>query len=185
MEFAAIAKKEVAALDKLVNEILKFSRPTSPRRMPIDPREIIEAACRLCADQALRQGIDIVQRYETPVPNVLVDPEQIKQVLLNILINAIQAQPKGGKVLIRVFPESEDLVISIQDNGPGINPEDLKRIFDPFFTTKREGTGLGLSVSYQLVSNNGGRIRVESPPGQGACFKVSFPTTASAGAQEK
>ena len=93
----------------------------------------------------------------------------------NILINAIQAQPQGGKVLIRVFRESEELVISIQDSGPGISPEHLDRIFDPFFTTKREGTGLGLSISYQLVSSNGGRIRVTSPPGEGACFIVSFP----------
>ncbi len=178
-EFAQIAKKEVAALDQLVNEILKFSRPSPPRRMSADPREIIDAACRLCADQANRQGIEFVKEYSPKIPNIPVDPEQIKQVLLNILINAIQVQPNGGKVLIRVANESNELVISIQDNGPGIPPEELNRVFDPFFTTKREGTGLGLSVSYQLVANNGGRIRVTSPPRQGACFSVSFPFAGS------
>jgi len=107
--------------------------------------------------------------------HILVDPEQIKQVLLNILINAIQVQPSGGKIKVRVSRDSVDVVISIQDFGPGIAAENLGRVFDPFFTTKREGTGLGLAISYQLVNHNGGRIRAESPPGQGACFRISFP----------
>jgi signal transduction histidine kinase len=177
-EFAQIARKEVAALERLTSEILQFSKPAPPKQLPIDPQEIIEAACRLCADQARRQQVDICIA-PAPATRILVDPEQIKQVLLNVLINALQVQPSGGKIEIRIFRDSNDVVISVRDFGPGIAAENLGHIFDPFFTTKREGTGLGLAVSYQLVSHNGGRIRAESPPGQGACFRISFPTSIS------
>jgi two-component system sensor histidine kinase HydH len=173
-EFAQIARKEIAALERLTSEILQFSRPSPPKQMPINPREIIEGARRLCADQARRQGIEI-DSDQVSGACILVDPEQIRQVLLNILINAIQVQPSGGKIEIRVSRASEEVVISIRDSGPGIARENLNRIFEPFFTTRREGTGLGLAISYQLVTNNGGRIRVESPPGEGACFRISFP----------
>ncbi len=178
-EFAQIAKREVANLHKLVGDILRFSKPAPPLPIPSDVQEIIEASCRLCADQARRQGTEIVILGEPPARTILVDPEQIKQVLLNILLNAIQAQPAGGRVVIRSFAEMGESVISVEDSGPGIEPENLDRIFDPFFTTKREGTGLGLSISYQLVRNNGGRIRITSSPGHGACFLVSFPLAAS------
>jgi two-component system sensor histidine kinase HydH len=177
-EFAQIARKEVTALEKLTREILQFSKPAPPKQLPIDPQEIVEAACRLCADQARRQQVD-VRLEQSPATRILVDPEQIKQVLLNILINAIQVQPSGGKIEIRISRDLNDVVISVRDFGPGIAAENLDRIFDPFFTTKREGTGLGLAISYQLVSHNGGRIRAESPPGQGACFRISFPMSIS------
>jgi two-component system sensor histidine kinase HydH len=173
-EFAQIAQKEVTALEKLTSEILQFSKPAPPKQLPIDPQEIIEAACHLCADQARRQQVEI-NLEPVPAMHIMVDPEQIKQVLLNILINAIQAQPSGGKIEIRVSHDANDVVLSIRDFGPGIAEENLDRIFEPFFTTKREGTGLGLAISYQLVNHNGGRIRVESPRGQGVCFRISFP----------
>lgn len=177
-EFAQIARKEVASLERLTSEILQFSKPAPPKQLPIDPQEIIEAACRLCADQAHRQQVDINLK-PAAATRILVDPEQIKQVLLNILINAIQVQPSGGKIEIRVSRDSDEVVISVRDFGPGIAAENLERVFDPFFTTRREGTGLGLAISYQLVSHNGGRISAESPPGQGACFRISFPMSNS------
>jgi len=177
LEFAQIARMEIAALERLTGEILQFSKPAPPKQLPIDPQEIIQAACRLCADQARRQHVDI-SLEPAPAARILVDPEQIKQVLLNILINAIQVQPSGGRIEIRVSRDSNDVIISVRDFGPGIAAENLDRVFDPFFTTRREGTGLGLAISYQLVSHNGGRIRAESPPGHGACFRISFPMAA-------
>jgi signal transduction histidine kinase len=178
-EFVQIARQEVSRLEKLTGEILQFSKPAPPKQLPMDWREIIEAACRLCADQAHRQGVEIMNRIKGPETLILVDPEQIKQVLINILINAVQAQPTGGKIIIRGTVEPDTAILSIEDSGPGIKPAHLDSIFDPFFTTKREGTGLGLSISYQLVKNNGGRIWVTSEPGQGACFHVSFPACPS------
>jgi two-component system, NtrC family, sensor histidine kinase HydH len=174
-EFALIARKEISRLEKLTGEILQFSKPAPPKQLPIDWRELVDAACRLCSDQARRQGVEIVKPIASQGGVILVDPEQVKQVLLNILINAIQAQPGGGRITIEGHREAGELVISIQDSGSGITKEQLDRIFDPFFTTRREGTGLGLSISFQLVKNNGGRIWAISEPGQGACFRVSFP----------
>jgi len=177
-EFAQIARKEVAALERLTSEILQFSKPAAPKQLPIDPQEIVEDACRLCADQARRQAVD-VGVAPAPATRILVDPEQIKQVLLNILINAIQVQPSGGRIEIRISRDTKDVVISVQDFGPGIAAEDLEHIFEPFFTTRREGTGLGLAISYQLVTRNGGSISAESTPGQGACFRIRFPESLS------
>jgi signal transduction histidine kinase len=173
-EFAQIALREITALERLTNEILQFSKPSPPKQLPIDPQEIIEAAWRLCADQARHQQVEV--RFEQALAlRILVDPEQIKQVMLNILLNAIQVQPSGGKIEIRVSRDSNNVIISIKDFGPGIEAENMDRIFDPFFTTKREGTGLGLAISHQLVSHNGGKITAESVPGKGACFLISFP----------
>lgn len=174
-EFAQIARKEVSRLEKLTGEILQFSKPAPPKQLPIDWREIVDAARRLCSDQAFRQGVEIVTAPESPAATILVDPEQIKQVLINILINAIQAQPDGGRIIIQGDIEAGDLTLSVRDNGSGMSPEQLDHIFDPFFTTRREGTGLGLSISFQLVKNNGGRIQAASEPGKGSCFTLSFP----------
>jgi signal transduction histidine kinase len=143
--------------------------------MPTDPSELVQEALRLCSDQAKRQSVEVVVEPSVGNNRILVDPEQVKQVLLNILINALQAQPKGGRVAMRIQAAGQETVISIQDAGPGIRPEDLERIFDPFFTTRGDGTGLGLSISYQLVRNNGGRIRAVSPQGEGARFEIAFP----------
>ncbi len=177
-EFAQIARKEVSRLERLTGEILQFSKPAPPKQLKTDPQEIIEAACRLVADQAHRQGIDLIRRIHGARTAILVDPEQVKQVLINILINAIQAQSKGGTINVRGYVEAREWITEIQDTGPGIGPEQLEKIFDPFFTTKREGTGLGLSISYQLVRNNGGRIWAISEAGHGTCFFVSFPVAA-------
>jgi two-component system sensor histidine kinase HydH len=179
-EFARIARKEVARLDRLTNEILQFSKPAPPRQMELDPREIVDAACRLVADQAVRQGIRILRESVSPDARILVDPEQVKQVLINILINAIQVQPQGGTIHVDERLEGGEWITTIQDAGPGIDPDQLDKIFDPFFTTKREGTGLGLSISYQLVKNNGGRLWVTPNPGQGGRFLVGFPAIPAA-----
>jgi signal transduction histidine kinase len=174
-EFAQIARKEVSRLEKLTGEILQFSKPAPPKQMAIHWSEIIEPACRLCTDRAVHQGVEIINQVHASTVSIFVDPEQVKQVLINILINAIQAQPGGGRITIQCSAEAGESIISIQDYGSGINSDQVDHIFDPFFTTKREGTGLGLSISFQLVKNNGGRIWVTSEPGQGSCFHICFP----------
>jgi len=174
-EFAQIAKKEVARLEKLTREVLQFSKPAPPQKLKTDPGEIIETAIGLVADQARRQGIRITRSSDSNRAKVFVDPEQVKQVFINILINAIQSQSNGGEIAVSGKLESGEWITSIQDSGPGISPEKLEKIFDPFYTTKKEGTGLGLSISYQLVKNNSGRIWATSESGQGSCFLVGFP----------
>jgi len=174
-DFARIARQEVSRLENLTGEILQFSKPAPPKRVPSNWQEIASAACRLCTEQANSQGVEIGNRIEELEPSIFVDPEQIKQVLINILINAVQAEPGGGGITIQSHVAEGKSIISIQDSGSGIEPEQLDSIFDPFFTTKRQGTGLGLSISYQLVRNNSGRIWATSEHGKGACFNISFP----------
>jgi two-component system sensor histidine kinase HydH len=175
-EFAQIARKEIARLERLTSEILQFSKPAPPQKLRVRPKELVEEACRLVSDQARRNGIELIQQIPESDRVILVDPEQIKQVLMNILINGIQVQAAGGKIILTGRVESGEYILSIQDSGPGIGKEQLEKIFEPFFTTRREGTGLGLSISDQLVKNNGGWIRATSVPGQGACFEVAFPS---------
>jgi two-component system sensor histidine kinase HydH len=180
-EFAQIARKEVARLERLTSEILQFSKPASPQKLKVRPKELVEEACRLVSDQARRHHIELVIRIPETARVILVDPEQIKQVLMNILINGIQAQATGGSIILTEKVEAGEYILSIQDAGPGIGSEQLAKIFEPFFTTRREGTGLGLSISDQLVKNNGGRIRASSQPGQGTCFEIAFPSPENPG----
>jgi two-component system, NtrC family, sensor histidine kinase HydH len=174
-EFAQIACKEASRIEKLTGEILQFSKPVPPQKMRTDPHEIIESARRLVADQARRLGVVLNHNAVESNATIFVDPEQVKQVLINILINGIQAQPNGGALQISVRTEAEECIMAVQDSGPGMTQDQLERIFDPFYTTKREGTGLGLSISYQMVKNNGGRIWAASNPGNSSCFYISFP----------
>jgi two-component system NtrC family sensor kinase len=107
-------------------------------------------------------------------------PSQIEQVLVNIMLNAIQAMSPGGRLTVRVLarPEERLVVVEIGDTGPGISAEDKKRIFDPFFTTKSDGTGLGLSVSYSIIEKHEGNISLESEPGRGTTFRIALPLLA-------
>jgi signal transduction histidine kinase len=121
-------------------------------------------------------------RLETEIPAVLVDPDQIRQVLLNVMLNSIQAMPDGGVLEISTSfdTDSSKVSIEIKDEGVGISQEDQDRIFDPFFSTRPGGTGLGLSVSYQLVENNDGTISVHNNPGPGVTFCIGFASSGTA-----
>jgi signal transduction histidine kinase len=174
-EFTRIARQEIFRLEKLTGDILQFSKPAPPKMQPVRWHEVVAAAVRLVADQANREGIEIVNQIDASGTPIRVDPEQVKQVLINVLINAIQAQSGGGNIEILEFAKAGDSIVSIRDKGPGIKPDQLNTVFDPFYTSKSQGTGLGLSISYQLVKNNGGRIWVESASGKGACFYIAFP----------
>jgi two-component system NtrC family sensor kinase len=142
----------------------------------------------LLEHQAALSDIEILRRYDPALPDILVDPNQIEQVFVNMVVNACQAMPKGGQLHITMHVDYDRhyLVTTIEDNGHGIAKEHLPKIFDPFFTTKDlpgnglTGTGLGLSVSYGIIQNHGGRIGVVSEVGSGTVFTVELPLTAPA-----
>lgn len=174
-EFCQIIRREVDRLNRLVEEFLQFARPRRPERLPMDVNEIVRAVILLCRKQATEQRVAIETHLQEPLPSVLIDPEQMKQVLLNIVINGVQAMPDGGLLELTTRQSDGAVEVIIRDHGPGIDQLHLKKVFDPFFTTKQNGTGLGLSIAYRLVKQNGGDIDVFNAPGGGCAFKLVLP----------
>ncbi len=161
-EFAALAKKEVERLDKLVGEFLRFARPATLSVGQNDLNRIIESVVSLVENQATAQSVSIEINLQKDLPKVSVDGEQIKQVLLNLAINSLQAMPDGGKLFFRTFSEDKFCVVEVKDTGSGIDEKVSGKIFDPFFTTKEKGVGLGLSIAHKIVSQHNGNLSVES-----------------------
>lgn len=174
-EFGDLAQKEVNRLKSLLTSFLNFARPQSPQRAPTEPGELLQSVSKLVTETAKMSGVQIRVQSVEDVPAIPVDPEQMKQVLLNLVINAIQATPDGGQVVLRAARETDGVTLEVQDQGVGIPSEDLERIFNPFFTTRPDGTGLGLSIAYQIVSQHGGHIAARRNPDQGMTFSVTLP----------
>jgi signal transduction histidine kinase len=174
-EFGNLAQKEINRLKGLLTDFLDFARPQTPKRVPTEPGELLEAVSKLAAETAKMSGIQVRVESLGSMPTVLVDSAQMKQVLLNLVINAIQAMPSGGEVVLRTARTLESIVLEVQDEGVGIPPEDLERVFNPFVTTRPEGTGLGLSIAYQIVNQHGGHIAARRNPERGMTFAVTLP----------
>ncbi|WP_147821663.1 PAS domain-containing sensor histidine kinase [Salidesulfovibrio onnuriiensis] len=162
---------------EVIRKLMFFSRQLPPQFVPTDLNEIIEQALRITEANAKRYGIEVVRDFDLSLPEVNADPQHIKQVVVNLVANAIQAMEQGGTLTIRTVNHKDDAYILVEDTGPGIPPEQLKQIFTPFFSTKDvdKGTGLGLSVVHGIVDAHGGFIQVHSDPGQGTRVEVAFP----------
>lgn len=174
-EFGELAQKEVDRLKGLVTNFLDFARPQAPKRASTDPLQLLESVSKLASETAKMSGTQVRIESGDCVPGVLVDPEQMKQVLLNLVINAIQAMRTGGQVILRAIRRADSVVLEVEDEGVGIPPEDLERVFNPFVTTRANGTGLGLSIAYQIVSQHGGHIAARRNPERGMTFAVTLP----------
>lgn len=173
-EFAEMAGKEVGRLKSLLTSFLDFARPQPPEKALIEPSLLLDSVVRLAAETARMANVRIlVEALETA--SIEVDAEQIKQVLLNLVLNAVQAMPEGGQVTLRARRDDGSVLLEVADQGGGIEPENLERIFDPFFTTRAGGTGLGLSIAHQIVHGHGGQVSVHNNPIRGATFTVILP----------
>ncbi len=174
-EFGELARRELDRLNGIVTRFLKFARPQPPRRLATEPTILLDSVAKLTSETAKMAGISIRVENSTTVPQIALDSEQIKQVLLNLVINAVQAMPEGGEILLRALAEPDRLRFEVRDGGVGIPPENLERIFNPFFTTRDTGTGLGLSIAERIVTQHGGRIEVRRNPDRGMTFSVILP----------
>ncbi|HTR42235.1 MAG TPA: ATP-binding protein [Pseudomonadales bacterium] len=172
--------KAAQRCQKIVQSLLSFARRHQPERKPVSVNELVEAVLDIVAYPLRTGNIEVATKLDRQLPLVMADGHQIQQVLLNIINNArqaIEAHQAGGKISIKSGVSGKNVRITIQDSGPGIPQENLRRIFDPFFTTKEvgKGTGLGLSLCYGIVREHGGNIIVESQLGQGATFLIDLP----------
>ncbi len=178
-EGTAAIVREVAGLKNLVDEFTRFARLPAPNPVPTDLHEVIAAALALY--RGIAAQVAIVPSVEPGLPRVLVDPEQMKRVLINLLDNAVEAMGGRGSVTIdaRRGGSSGTVRLEVADEGPGIRPEDRDRLFVPYFSTKKRGTGLGLAIVHRIVSDHMGRIRVEDNTPSGARFVIELPAVAA------
>ncbi len=162
--------------NRIVSDLLKFARQSAPELKLHDLRETVQTSLRLTT--YLTRRFELINEMPEEPLEAIYDAQQMEQVLINMIHNAVQAMPNKGTLRISLLKEGQFARIEIADTGVGIALENLKRVFDPFFTTKPEGegTGLGLSVSYGIVANHGGQIKVTSEPGKGTCFQIFLPT---------
>lgn len=174
-EFIEIIEKELGRLNKLVSEFLYFARSPAPALAPCDVREVIESLKVLCSTEATTHSVELVIANAESLPEIEVDAAQVQQALLNVVLNGIQAMPKGGRLSLTTARDNGGVVVKIRDEGPGIDSEHKARIFDPFFTTKARGTGLGLAIARKLIDAQGGQIDVQTEAGLGTTFVIALP----------
>ncbi len=172
-----VAVEQVERIARIVRSLLSFSRQAEGKPAPTEINRAVENALTLSEPTFSSQKINLCVHLEKDLPRVVVDPTELEQVALNLLNNAVDAMPGGGRLSITSSKEDSWVCLRVEDTGMGIPEADLHRVFDPFFTTKQvgEGTGLGLSVSYGIVEKMGGRIDVESVQGRGTIFTVRLP----------
>lgn len=165
---------------KIVKGLLDFARQTKPLKQAVNLNQVIADVMNLVGKQAAFRDIDVHMDLTSDLPSIMADQDQMRQVVLNSVLNAAEAMPHGGELWFRsrLDPVSKTVQVSIADSGPGI-PDDIKdKIFDPFFTTKKTGTGLGLAIAYGIVDRHGGTISIESRPGRGTTVVFKLPIEA-------
>jgi signal transduction histidine kinase len=167
--------RQLARIESAVRDLLTFARPATPNLAAVDPNELVRRAARLVLPQAEHAGVAIDFRLQPDPPELLLDEELLRQALVNLLMNALQATPSGGRIILSTRLQPGVLELEIRDTGRGIMPQDLELIFKPFYTTRHSGTGLGLSISRDIVERHGGEVRVQSRVGMGSTFTVVLP----------
>ena len=173
-ETVSIIRKECSRLNRLLTSLLDFARPRRPEWCEVDLSKVLDSVINLVSHSA-GKGICFHKEIVRGAPRLLGDEEQLTQVILNLTLNAAQAMPNGGDVSLTTRREEDGIVILIRDQGAGIPEDHLDKIFDPFFTTKDTGTGLGLSVVHQIVTQHGGTVSVTRNLDKGTTFRLFFP----------
>jgi signal transduction histidine kinase/putative methionine-R-sulfoxide reductase with GAF domain len=171
-----VIEEEIHRINEIVDQFLRFAKPAPPLLERGDVLSILEETLQLLRPQIEKHHVAVEKEFQT-LSIILMDREQIKQAILNLLLNAIQAMPGGGHLVLsgRNSEDGQWTYLCIQDSGMGISPEDMDKLFDPFFSTKEGGIGLGLSIAHRIIDQHRGKIEVESAPGKGTLFTVWLP----------
>ncbi|ASS74704.1 hypothetical protein CIG75_06770 [Tumebacillus algifaecis] len=177
VEYYDVILSELDRVNLIVDEFLFLSKPQSSKFRPVRLEQLLQLIVTLLEPQAILHDVRIQTRFQ-PLPEAAIEENQIKQVFINLLKNAIEAMPAGGDLIIELWPDEDDNArVRLIDQGCGITEEQLQKIGDPFFTTKEKGTGLGLMVSFKIIEDHGGRLEIESEIGVGTTIDVLLPLT--------
>lgn len=174
---AGIIVEETTRLDNIVREFLDFARPRDLRKSAGSLNAMVERLLRFMEPELEQKTVQVRAVLDENLPEILFDSEQMYQVILNIVFNAIQAMPEGGELYLKtaVLPAEKAVMLEVTDSGIGISPEKLEQIFTPFYTDKNRGTGLGLAIAKSIVDKHQGTITVRSRPGEGSTFRLTLP----------
>jgi two-component system NtrC family sensor kinase len=178
LNYLSKMEHELSRSTKLIRSLLDFSVQSEPKIKEVNVNEVLNRALELGIHAGSKENTRVEKDLQ-PLPTFMVDPDQLEQVFVNLIMNALQAMPAGGTLALRTYMENREVKIAVKDTGCGIPPENMNKIFTPFFSTKKEvkGVGLGLSVSYGIIQGLKGRIEVESKVGEGTTFTVCLPVT--------
>jgi len=166
---------ELHRLDSIVENFLRLASPSAVDLETVEVAKVTRHVCDLLRPEAAAREIAIHATVAEPSPVLQADPVRLTQALLNLVINAMQAVERKGRIEVNATATAESVTIAVRDSGPGIPPERLLSIFDPYFTTKPEGSGLGLWIAQQIVTAHGGALKVQSVAGEGAVFTMTLP----------
>lgn len=175
-----VISEEINHIDTIVQNFLEFSRPPKLKMQPVSPSTVVDTAIQLLCYRLESYNVKVTVHRDQILPAIDADPDQLKEVLVNLMINACEAMTGGGTIDIyeSVQGSSSDRLsaeIRVADNGPGIAPTAIKKVFDPFFTTKEDGTGLGLSIVFRIIKEHGGHVDLTSVEGRGTTFTIVLP----------
>ena len=174
-----VVRSEIQRLNRIVDDFLAFARPREVERLPVALDTLLEKCCGLLTAEANDRGITLEKEVE-PSLRVIGDEGRLHQVLMNLVLNALQATPHGGRVTVRAAPSDREwVIVNVDDSGPGVPVDKRDRIFEPFYTTKDSGSGLGLPLVHSTLAQHGGSVRVTTSPEGGARFTLTLPRAGS------
>ena len=174
-ELLDMISSDVKRLEEVVRKFIDFARLSKPELRNTRIVEVVDRAIDLIEQQAISQKVEIQRDFREKELSLLIDEKQIRQALLNVFINALQAMPDSGRLRVSIQGGGDRVLIKVADTGEGVASEQIKNIFDPFYTTKHQGTGLGLPIAQIIVENHGGRSVVESSKGKGTIVTIELP----------
>ena len=183
-----IEKAVIASMHarEVVKKLMLFARPIPPKKTQVNLNQLVEEGLHFLESRCVKERIEMVRSFSPDLPEVTADPTQLTQVLVNLIVNAIQAMPDGGRLTVRTLAGEGHISLIVEDTGIGMSKAITKKIFIPFFTTKdiNQGTGLGLAVVHGIVTSHGGSIKVDSKVGRGTSFEVKLPLTGAPDVEE-
>jgi len=174
-ELVRITREEVSRLDLIISQFLGALRPAAPVFAKSDVAETLQETLQTLRSEIENRKVDVVLKKKRDLPEVTMDKGQMKQVFFNLIKNAFQAMPGGGKLTVEFDADDRNVIVSIRDTGTGIPEEEFRRMFEPYRTTKASGHGLGLMIVQRIVQDHGGQIEVESKKGTGTVFRIVLP----------